>query len=169
MDDSSFNVANAQALEGITSINAGESVVFLLREAAQDTASLAAAFKTFWGGIDSIQIGTFLDSGTGFSSNGDGVVVFDASVPGTEVSPRAQFPSAASSTGFSFRFTDTGVFAGLSEAGQFGAFVSANALGNVGSPGLSVIPEPSSITLALLGLVAGGYGLCRSRRGCGGN
>ena len=47
MDDNSFAIGTAVALSGITSIGAGESVIFI--ESAAGAA--VSSFKTFWGGL----------------------------------------------------------------------------------------------------------------------
>jgi hypothetical protein len=73
MDDGSFNLAAAVALSGITSIGAGESVIFI--ESAGGTG--IASFRSFWGGLANVQVGYYSGSGVGLSSGGDGVCVFN--------------------------------------------------------------------------------------------
>lgn len=166
MDDSSFNFANAVALTGVTSIGVGESVIFLESAGGADI----AAFRTFWGGLDTIQIGYYSGSGVGFSASGDGLVLYDSS--GTEMTPRVTFGAATTGASFYYAYDADGSPATSPNAnaivstlglldGQW-SYTSADALGNIGSPGTAThaIPEPS--TGALLGL--GIAGLLRRRR-----
>ena len=74
MDDNSFAIGNSVALNGITSIGAGESVIFI--ESAAGAA--VNSFKSFWGGLTGVQVGYYSGSGTGLSSGGDGVILFNA-------------------------------------------------------------------------------------------
>jgi hypothetical protein len=136
MDDSGFAFGSSVLLNGITTIAPGESVVFI--ENSNDAA--IAEFRQFWGGIDAVQIGRYNGSGVGLSSSGDGVVVFDGA--GIEVTPRATFGSATG--GISFGYNPlTSSFGDLSVAGTFGAFISADPAGNIGSPG--AVPEPTAV------------------------
>lgn len=153
MDDSSFSsgAGAAVALNGITSIAAGESVIFMETSSAAD----ATAFKTFWGGISSVQVGIYSGSGVGLSSGSDGVGVFDAS---NVLLDSVSFGAATSNVSFGYN-PSTSTFGALSAVGVNGAFQSANAANNVGSPG--VVPEPA--TLGLLGC-AGSLLLARRRR-----
>src|SRR5262245_7896755 len=78
-DNSNGSPASAQvALNGITSIAPGESVIFL------ETSNLTAtrsAFLTAWFGASApagLQIGSYSGSGVGLSTSGDAVNLFDA-------------------------------------------------------------------------------------------
>lgn len=154
-DDGSFNISAAVSLQGVTSIAAGQSVVFL--EAANPSSTAIAAFRTFWGNIDSVVIGSYSGSGVGFSSGGDGVILFDAG--GSEVT-RNSF--GAATTGFSFGFDPTtSTFGALSANGSFGGFTSAGSPTNVGSPG--AIPEPSTYAALVGALALAGVALRRRR------
>ena len=76
MDDSGPNFGTAVALNGITSIAPGESVIFI-----ESAVSKSALFTSIWfGGIApaGIQIGTYTGSGIGLSTGGDAVNLFDA-------------------------------------------------------------------------------------------
>jgi hypothetical protein len=167
MDDSSYSFGSSVALSGVTSIAPGESVIFLESAGGADVES----FRTFWGGIDTLQIGYYSGSGVGLSSSGDGIVLFDSA--GTEETPRVQFGAAPVGASFNSASAPAGdpttspnAAAVVSTAGSWYGqitYTSADALGNVGSLGTAAvlaIPEPA--TGALLGL--GALGLCGYRR-----
>jgi hypothetical protein len=168
MDDNSFNFANSVNLLGVTSINAGQSVVFL--ETAAPLTDIPN-FRTFWGSnAESITIGSYTGSGISFGSGGDGVVLFDSI--GTETTPRATFGAATTGSSFYYAYDSSGnpstspnTNAIVSTVGLLdgqSTYASTNALGNIGSPGTAAtIPEPS--TYALLGLGAA-FVLWRMRR-----
>ncbi len=162
VDDNSFAYASALALNGITSIPAGKSVIFI--ESATPTTDIPA-FKTFWGAtLDNVEVGSYTGSGIGLSSSGDGVVVFDAA--GVEIN-RVSFGAATTGKSFYWSYkadgtvVDNGV---LSSVGTINGTIShqvtitsANALGNIGSPGTAIIfpinanvnnPELKTWTLA---------------------
>ncbi len=152
IDDSSANFGSGADLfgDGFTSIAAGETVVFL--EIDADTATEIAGFKDFWFGANvpsSFKIGYYTGNGLSFSSNGDGVVVFDSA--GVIAAPLVSFGIATG--GSTFDNYDGSLTNNLpvSQVGINGAFVSSNAAGNIGSPGLiSAIPEPSSAAVLLV-------------------
>ena len=160
VDDSSFLFASSLALSGISSVAPGESVIFLDSAAGADI----AAFRTFWGGIESIQIGYYSGSGIGLSSSGDGLVVFDSG--GTEQTPRITFGAATTGSSFYYAYdadgnpvtspnTDAIVSTVGVVTGQT-SYTSANVLGNIASPGSAVnaVPEPSTVSLLCLGALA---------------
>lgn len=181
MDDNSFIFnPNSVPLTGVASIAPGESVVFV-EAVTLDPAAEVASFRTYWGGAaTTAAIGTYSGSGVGFSSNGDGVVVFDAA--GTEVTPRTSFGSAVATPGQSFYWaynpagdfvlgtqsngvvstvgTIPGENGGISQV----TYLSATTLPqNTGSPGTAaVVPEPSTVALAAAGL--GLVGMAARRR-----
>ena len=159
VDDSSYAFANSVALNGVASLAPGESVLFL--ESAAGAA--IESFRTFWGGIDTVQIGYYSGSGLGLSAAGDGLVLFDSA--GTEETPRVSFGAATVGSTFYYSYaadgepsTSPNAAAIVSTPGTlYGqvTFTSADALGNFGSPGTAAvlsIPEPA--TGALLGLGA---------------
>ncbi len=163
MDDGSFNIAAAVALTGITSIGAGESVIFLESAAGAGVAS----FRTFWGGLTNVQVGYYSGSGIGFSSGGDGVCLFNnLSVNVNQVS------FGAATTGSSFFWgwdaqgsIDPNYSAVVSTVGTIGTQVgflsslSADPLPNVGSLGTAIaVPGPGLAAAAVLALAV------RSRR-----
>jgi MYXO-CTERM domain-containing protein len=155
MDDNSFNFANSVALNGISSIGAGESVVFI----ENTSGSNVSAFMAYWGGLPGVQVGYYGGSGVGLSSGGDGVIIFDSG--GTEIT-RQSFGAAPSPNGVTFGFDPgSATFGEASVDGVHGAFLSTGqtaGVSDVGSPG--VIPTPGA--LALLGI--GGVAAARRRR-----
>jgi hypothetical protein len=152
MDDGSFNFAAAVNLNGIASIGAGESVIFI--ESAAGAA--IPTFQTFWGSLSTVQVGYYSGSGVGFSSGGDGACLFDAS---GNILSQVSFGAATSGASFFYGWDALGNldanYNGLvSTVGTIGTQItttSADALGNVGSLG-SAIGIPSPGAFALLGL-----------------
>jgi len=146
MDDNSYVFANAVALNGVTSIPAGKSVIFI--ETATPETDIPA-FKTFWGtSLDNIIIGSYTGSKVGLSSDGDGIAIYDAA--GTEVN-KVALAVATATVGKSFFWSynsagtavDNGV---VSSVGTINGTVSnqititsTNALGNIGSPGTAIV------------------------------
>lgn len=165
-DDSTFLFANSVALNGVTSINAGESVAFLETTTLDSgtVATLISSFRTFWGGsAASAQIGYYAGSGISFGSGGDGIVMFSGT--GAETTPRVTFGVATPGASFYYGYdaagdptTSPNTNAIVSAVGTLDGqttFASATTLPqNIGSPGTAaVVPEPSSA--ALLAIAAG--------------
>jgi hypothetical protein len=171
VDDSSYGTpSTAQiALNGITSIGAGESVVFFETSVANLTGAWATDltnFRNFWGGLNGVQVGYYGGSGVGLSSLGDGLVVFNSS--GAEATSRVSFDRAT--TGYSFNFTwdNAGALTSapnaLSAEGVNGAWKVNGAFGGTGTPidniagpgtiTTAAVPEPSSVALLGLGFLA---------------
>ncbi|MBO0721915.1 MAG: SdiA-regulated domain-containing protein, partial [Blastocatellia bacterium] len=135
MDDDSRTFNNAVALNGVTTIAPGESVIFL--ETA-DLAATSAAFKTLWFGANppaNLQIGSYSGSGVGLSTGGDQVNLFDSA--GTlqvgvvfGPSPAGPFPSFDNAAGL-----NNATISLLSAAGINGAFIAVNDPAEIGSPG----------------------------------
>jgi uncharacterized protein YjiK/2',3'-cyclic-nucleotide 2'-phosphodiesterase (5'-nucleotidase family) len=151
-DDNSNSFTNALTLNGITSIDAGESVIFLETTAA-NTAAVPPAFLSNWFGAKppaGLQVGTYTGGGAGLSTGGDAVNIYNATgalqanlVFGASpaASPFATFNNAALLNNAT---TET-----LSAVGTNGAFSVTNAQGTeIGSPGK--IQEPPAYTLQLL-------------------
>lgn len=103
VDDNSFALATALALNGITSIPAGKSVIFIETATPETT---IATFKTVWGSsVDNVSIGSYTGSGIGMSSGGDGTILFDGT--GTEVT-RVSFLSATAGSSFYWSYKADG-------------------------------------------------------------
>ena len=149
MDDNS-NGTGKVAMTGISTIAAGESVIFT---------ELAATpvFLNTWFGANSpvgLQIGNYTGLGVGLSSNGDAVNIYNATgvlqanvVFGVadNTSPYQTFDNAAG--------LNNTTISQLSVVGANGAFVAANDAAEIGSPGrIAPVPEPESYALLLAGL-----------------
>ena len=158
MDDNSNSFAAAVALNGITSISAGESVIFIESNAP---ATVVPAFKTLWFGANSpagLQIGTYTGSGVGLSTSSDAVNLFNAAGV-----LQANVSFGSSPSGPSYPTFDNAAalnnttITHLSAAGTNGAFVAANDSLEIGSPGtVTATPIPAAAWLlgsGLLGLV----------------
>ena len=164
MDDNSFNFAVSVPLNGVTSIAPGESVIFL----ESSGGAAIASFRTFWDLGEAPQIGYYSGSGVGFSSGGDGVVVFDAS--GAEVTPRTNFGAATTGQSFYWAYTPDGE-AVATESGKVSAdglldgqstFTTTGAVPNTGSPGTAATIVPAEIATLYWtanGTALGGHGL----------
>lgn len=157
VDDSSFNLAVSAVLNGVTTIGAGESVVFI--ESAGGAG--ISAFRTFWGGLSSVQIGYYSGSGLGFSSGGDGACLFDAS---SSILSQLSFGAATSGSSFFYGWDSSGVLdaaytAVVSTVGTIGTQVGFTSGGDTASIGTALaVPAPG--VLALVGLA----GLAGRRR-----
>ncbi len=136
VDDSSASFASTLALNGITSIAPGESVIFI---ETSDLATTAATFKTLWFGANppaGLQIGSYSGGGIGLSTGGDAVNLYDST--GTR---KASVTFGASPAGPSFPTfdnaagLDTATISRLSVVNLYEAFVAANDATEIGSPG----------------------------------
>lgn len=165
MDDNSYAFANSVLLSGVTSLAPGESVVFLESAGGVDI----AAFQSFWGGVGSVQIGYYSGSGISFGAGGDGLILYDS---GGAVQASNSFGTATTGASFYFQYDSAGtppsvpnpaVVSSVGPLDGQATYVSANALGNVGSPGTATnaIPEPATATLLGLGAA---WILARARR-----
>jgi uncharacterized protein YjiK len=137
-DDNSNSFAAAATLDGITSIGAGESVVFV---DVQTVAAASDAFKTNWFGANvpaGFRIGTYNGVGSGLSTGGDAVNIYNAVgdlqanvVFGISpaVTPFATFDNAA--------LQNNTTISTLSAVGANGAVSIVDSLSNteIGSPG----------------------------------
>lgn len=147
MDDNSFSFGLSVALNGVTTIAPGEAAVFI----ESSGGAAVASFTTFWA-LSGVQVGYYSGSGVGFSSSGDGAVVFDSG--GTEVTPRVNFGAATEGFSFYWGHTATGAAvptetAKISTVGNLAGQVTyqtATATVNTGSPGTAAVIVPVGIT-----------------------
>ena len=153
MDDSSFNFGASVALSGITTIGAGESVVFIESAAGAGIAS----FRTFWGGLSGVQVGFYSGGGVGLSSGGDGVGLFNAS---NALVTQVSFGAATSGSSFFWGYdlagnTDPSYNGLVSTVGTIGTQVTTASSNDVGSIGSAIgVPAPGAIALfGLAGIV----------------
>ncbi len=124
MDDNSNAFANAVALNGITSIAPGESVIFI---ETGDLAGAAAAFRTTWFGANppaGLQIGSYSGGGVGLSTGGDAVNLYDG---GGALQASVTFGASPASAPFATFDNAAGLnnaaISLLSAVGVHGAFV----------------------------------------------
>lgn len=154
VDDSSFAIATALALNGVTSIPAGKSVIFI-ESSAPDTE--IPTFKAFWGStLDNISVGSYTGSGIGLSSTADGIVLFDAL--GAEATPRLNFGAATAGKSFYWSYNSAGTVVDngvVSSVGTINGTISnqvtitsTNVLGNIGSPGTAIVLPLSANTIS---------------------
>ena len=144
MDDNSHSIANAIALNGITSIAPGEAVIFI--ETANLTTA-AATFRSLWFAANpprATQIGSYSGSGVGLSSSGDEVVLFDGAGNlvtgvGFGASPSGTFATFDNHAGAGRSTLPLPVLSTLTSAGVNGAFVAAGDANEIGSPGIGNI------------------------------
>lgn len=135
MDDNSNSFSLAVALNGITSIAAGESVIFV----ETSSSSTLTTFLSTWFGSSApagLQVGTYSGSGVGLSSGGDAVNLFNS--VGTRMSSLTFGAAPGSAPFYTFdnsAAADNTTINTLSAVGVHGAFVAANDTQAVGSPG----------------------------------
>ncbi|HVV89504.1 MAG TPA: lamin tail domain-containing protein, partial [Solirubrobacterales bacterium] len=151
MDDNSDAFASAVPLEGISTIQPGESVLFLETESA----GTVADFETSWFGGSlpaDTQVGTYHGSKVGLSTGGDAVNVFNSAgdhITGVEFGANAgtgepltagqTFDNAAGLGSYGTPPT----ISKLSVEGEDGAYVAHD---QVGSPGTTQGPPDVKVT-----------------------
>ena len=135
-DDNSNAFGSSVALNGITIIAPGESVIFI--ESANPTTISTSFINNWFAGVAPVglRIGTYTGSGVGLGTGGDAVNIYDAG--GTL---RANVTFGTSPTGPSFGTFDNAAGANgtaigtLSVANTNGAFAAVNSNNEIGSPG----------------------------------
>jgi uncharacterized repeat protein (TIGR02543 family) len=161
MDDDSNSFGTAVALSGVTTIGAGESVIFI------ETATLAttaAAFRDLWFGANppaSLQVGNYTGSGVGLGGGGDSVNIFTGAgdrvtgiaVGASPAGPFATFDNAAGAGSTTLPLPTVNT---LSRAGVNGAFVAAKHATETGSPGTIANKAPVITTNPLTQTIATG-------------
>ncbi len=161
MDDSSFDSTRAVALNGVSSIGAGETVVFV---ETSSPLTVIPDFQSFWGGsAATATIGSYTGGGVSFSSGGDGIVLFNSG--SAEATPRVTFGAATLGSTFYYQYASNGdpttspnTNAIVSTVGTVDGqvtYLSANTVTqNIGSPGTAInaVPEPSTVALGSIGL-----------------
>lgn len=154
VDDNSNSFGSGITLTGVSSIAAGESVIFL-----EGSATEIAGFRTTWFGSSTpngIQVGSYSGSGIGLSTGGDALNIYNAA---GILQANVTF-GASGLSGGKFRTFDnsdgsSGAVADLSVVGVNGAFLAPGDVNEVGSPGVvAAVPEPATAAfgLGLLGL-----------------
>ena len=151
MDDSSASFGSAVALRGVSSIAAGQSVVFAEGKADGSTDStIDSNFESFWFGSNvpaDFTIGNYGGSGVGLSTTaGDGVNIFDS---GGSLIAGVSFGVLSGNATLDNTVGASGTLSTYSVDGTNGAFTSVGTPNEIGSPG--VVPEPASAMLLCLG------------------
>ena len=149
IDDNSQSPIGAAALNGITTINPGESVIFI---ETLDLAGKTTAFLSNWFGTNppaGLKIGSYSGSG-GLGTSGDQVNLYNATstTPQTSVlfgtspaaAPFTTFDNSAGCNSLTIAITQ------FSAVGVNGAFVAANSATEIGSPGTFLLSGSSLST-----------------------
>jgi uncharacterized protein YjiK len=151
MDDSSNSFGSSVALNGITRIAPGESVIFI---ETSSLTTLKASFLTLWFGSNppaNLQIGSYSGSGVGLSTGGDGVNLFNAAgVLQTGISFGAGSTSAPYRTFDNASGLNATSISALSATGVNGAFTAPGNSSEIGSPGtIGAISNPEVSVTAI--------------------
>ena len=150
VDDNSQSPAGAVLLNGITSINPGESVIFI---ESNNLATITTTFLNNWFGTNptgSLRIGNYSGSGIGLGTGGDQVNIYNSSnVLQTSVlfgaSPTGPYTTFDNAIGRNSLVTPITQF---SAVGTNGAFIAANNPTEIGSPG-TIITTPCPTLTAI--------------------
>ena len=160
VDDSSNSFASSAALQGVTLITPGQSVIFAEVGGTRTAEGVMNSFKAAWFGAavpSTFVMGTYSGAALGLSgTNGDAINIFNST---GLIQAQVTFGAATVGRSFDNAAGTTGAISTLSTAGVNGAFTSVT--GNeIGSPG--AIPEPSTALVFLSGMAM--LGLRRQRR-----
>lgn len=153
VDDNSNSFASSLTLRGVSSIAAGQSVIFIESNASgTNDSSINSGFKSAWFGANipaGLVIGNYGGSGIGLSTSGDAVNIYNS---GGSLIINISFDASTTGKSFDNAAGLVGNVTQLSAVGINGAFTAFNGA-EIGSPGLvSAVPEPESFALMLAGL-----------------
>lgn len=165
VDDNTFSVTNSLALNGITSIAPGESVIFIEGEVGDELVDVAT-FKANWSLGSGVQVGGYAGSGISFGSGGDSTTLFTNTLAngGTELpgpfggAIRVTFGTATTGTSFQWTYDSDGASLTAATLSTSGTTWLNGGTSMLATPGL--VPEPSAILLSGLGAL----GLISRRR-----
>ena len=135
VDDDSNSFASSVLLNGIATINAGESVIFI------EGATPNPAFLFNWFGVNppaNLRVGNYSGAGIGLSTNGDAVNIFNAAgVKQTSVTFGASPADSPFTTFDNSALVQNAAIATQSSIGVNGAFsvVNSQSITEIGSPG----------------------------------
>lgn len=157
VDDSSNSFASALALNGISSIAAGQSVIFI-----EGSTATASNFISNWFGVSApanFAIGYYSGAGIGLSATSDAVNIYNGS---GALQANVSFGASDSTSPFQTFDNAAGLnntlISQLSITGTNGAFVATGSGYEIGSPGLvAAVPEPKTYALFLTGLALLGF------------
>ena len=159
-DDNSNSFASSVALNAITSIGAGESVIFI------EGATVNSTFRSNWFGTNppaSLQIGNYTGTGVGMSTFGDAVNIFDASGALQAQVVFGVSPAGPFSTFDNAALLDNVTISTLSAVDVNGAFIAVNSSQEIGSPGTIGAPTTPAVP-GPLPLLGAGAAFATSRR-----
>jgi hypothetical protein len=143
VDDNSDSFGAALPLTGISSIAAGQSVVFM-----ESPAGSTSDFLSAWGLPGTFPLGTYTGGGIGLSQSGDHVNIYDGSGV-LQANVIFGAPTGTSTFDNSAGLNGTTIVT-PSVIGVNGAHLSTG--GEIGSPGTAgSVPEPASALLLVVG------------------
>jgi Lamin Tail Domain len=162
VDDNSNSFASAVALNGVSSIGAGQSIVFIDTTGSTatappsnaDIASTQAKFINAWFGANvpaGFSIGYYWGAGIGLGQGGDALNLYTST--GALVTAVTFGAATAGKTFDNAAGLNNTAISQLSAVGVNGAFLSANGA-EIGSPGVAAapVPLPAAAWLLMSGL-----------------
>ncbi len=150
-DDNSNSFASSVALNGITGIAPGESVIFL--ETATPATTIPLFISTWFGANPpaGLQVGSYTGSGVGLSTGGDAVNLYNSSGLLQASVIFGSSPSGPFSTFDNAAGLNNVTISQMSTVGVNGAFIAANDVNEIGSPGtISGTPATLPVTITSL-------------------